>query len=367
VIHFLTPRGTAFVIRGYMEWRPELPVPMRAVAYEDLVGRVELQPGVYVFTDLERLDATGTEVAGRIHDRLTEEGDRFHVLNDPRRSLRRPDLLRRLAEVGWNDFRAFPASERLPALRYPVFLRHEALHTGAISPLLHDRRAVDRALAEQLLRGHDPDQLLVVEFCDTSRDGTFEKYSAFAVADRVIARHRLSSRHWMLKEAVPGADRRILEKELRYVDANPHGDRIREVFDLAGMGYGRIDYSMLGDRMQVWEINSNGIIVPFRQRDRVERAEVHRRFAERFDAALRQLDVPAEGSPVVMELPPAAPTPLRVTGGLRGVLRRRPRLARLARGVVRATAGALPGPVIAAARRRARLRRERRGALSSRP
>jgi hypothetical protein len=39
--------------------------------------------------------------------------------------------------------------------------------------------------------------------------------------------------------------------------ANPHEHALRAIFDVAGVGYGRIDYAMKGDHVETWEINLN--------------------------------------------------------------------------------------------------------------
>ena len=70
----------------------------------------------------------------------------FRFLNHPTRSLRRLGLLEELARLGWNDFRAVQATGDFASLRYPVFLRAERTHDGALSPLLRSRREVEAAM-----------------------------------------------------------------------------------------------------------------------------------------------------------------------------------------------------------------------------
>jgi hypothetical protein len=42
-----------------------------------------------------------------------------------------------------------------------------------------------------------------------------------------------------------------------YLQAHPHEAELRKIFDLANIEYGRIDYSLLNGKIQVWEINTN--------------------------------------------------------------------------------------------------------------
>jgi hypothetical protein len=56
-------------------------------------------------------------------------------------------------------------------------------------------------------------------------------------------------------------DDTLLREEQDYLATNPHERQLREIFALARIEYGRIDYSFRGDAMQVWEINTNPIII----------------------------------------------------------------------------------------------------------
>jgi hypothetical protein len=46
-------------------------------------------------------------------------------------------------------------------------------------------------------------------------------------------------------------------KEYEYLRDNPHEDLLREVFRLAEIDYGRVDYTVVGGRVQIFEINTN--------------------------------------------------------------------------------------------------------------
>ena len=70
----------------------------------------------------------------------------------------------------------------------------------------------------------------------------------------------------------------------------------RRVFELAGTDYGRVDYGMYNDKVQVWEINTTPQIVNNPARDKPERQAVHAKFAESFCAALNALDPPPTGA-----------------------------------------------------------------------
>ena len=68
-------------------------------------------------------------------------------------------------------------------------------------------------------------------------------------------------------------DRERADEESRYCETNPHEAWIREIFRLARIDYGRIDYGMLDGKPQVWEINTNPTIGRGPNRDRVRPPE----------------------------------------------------------------------------------------------
>lgn len=59
-----------------------------------------------------------------------------------------------------------------------------------------------------------------------------------------------------------------IQRELDYFHCNPHQAALLEIFELAHVDYGRCDYALVNGRIQVWEINTNPIIL--RSRDQYE-------------------------------------------------------------------------------------------------
>jgi hypothetical protein len=257
-LFYVVTRRNAEVMAPYvMGWGPAPERRMAFLFYEELPRVNSLPSGTYVFADLERLQPSQLELASRVSEQLAKDPERASVLNDPRCALRRHDLLVRLHAAGVNRFRVVRASEPWPALRYPVFLHEEGSHAGALTPLLRDERALRRALRRLRRLGLRHRDLLVTEFCDTADDdGVYRKYSAFRVGDRILPRHLLFSRDWHLKR--PDLQSEAFDREQRaYLEANPHETRLREIFALAGLEFGRVDYSLLDGEIQVWEINTN--------------------------------------------------------------------------------------------------------------
>ena len=171
----------------YLEtWGRALAGRMRILPYEDLPGRIHLEPGAYILSDLDQIGPAMrrylTEVRGQLQGR---PGYRF--LNDPQATLHRFELLSELHRLGLNSFRALRAGADFTGLRYPVFLRTERLHDGAVSPLLGSLHETEDAIGRALLSGRALGDLLVVEFCSTAdSDGWYRKYAAYIVGDRIV-------------------------------------------------------------------------------------------------------------------------------------------------------------------------------------
>jgi hypothetical protein len=266
------------------------------VAYETLP--TILPRGTYIFADLERLSSAQATLAAEVWAQLAAAGDGVRLLNHPVKAARRLTLLRRLHEAGWNTFRAFRATDQPADLRFPVFVRRESEHTGSLTGLLRDQAEVDNAIVRLLLAGAEADDILVIEFCDTSQDRLFRKYAAFRVGDRIIPRHIVFSSKWVLKGA-DLLDAAKLREERDYLESNPHEKDLREIFECAEIDYGRVDYGLLDGRVQVWEINSNpGVMLPpdKYKREQLPNLEI---FAARIREAFEAIDSTGPAQPMI--------------------------------------------------------------------
>jgi hypothetical protein len=116
----------------------------------------------------------------------------------------------------------------------------------------------------------------------------------------------------MLKFGGSEFSRSMVEEELDYLVSNPHEAALREIFALAGVGYGRIDYSMKDGRLVTWEINLNPTIgrgrrpstgkVPPELEATRRRGKEH--FYRRFREAWEAVDlVVADTSPIEARIP----------------------------------------------------------------
>jgi hypothetical protein len=261
MIHFLVPAAQDRGINDYLDvFGAPLREEFRILHYEDLASQKEFPCGTYVLSALDQLNPANAKLLTEIYLQLKDvPGIRF--LNNPTKTLQRFDLLTELNRQGINEFRAVRASSEHNNLRYPVFLRNERLHEGALSPLLNSEREIRQAIGRALVQGHKLKDLLIVEFCDTANEaGYYRKYAAFVVGNKVIPRSLNYGKEWMLKHSQTEFTLPMVEEELEFVSQNPHKQQLLEIFRLANVEYGRIDYALKNGRVQTWEINLNPTI-----------------------------------------------------------------------------------------------------------
>lgn len=314
MIHFLVTAAQEHSIRDYLSSRGEsLAGRIRILHYEDLPAQLRFERGTYVLSALEYVSPPTRALLVAIHGQL-EKVDGFRFLNHPVRTLGRFELLRELERRGRNPFRAFRAGGDLAGLRFPVFLRGERSHDGAVSPLLRSRREVEAAIGRALIAGRRLGDLLVVEFCDTAdHEGRYRKYGAFVIGDRIVSRRFDYGRAWMLKREGSEFSAAMGLEELEYVRTDPHAEALREICDLAAVGYGCVDYAVKDGRIVVWEINVAPRIGPGRGDVRVPKppeyeavqARTREVFHPRLRAAFEALDAPAVGPAVAVDVDPA--------------------------------------------------------------
>lgn len=276
------------VIEQYVGgWGRAVADRIRVISYARLARMRRLAAGTYVFCDIDRVVGLVAEDAARVAAHVTANG--LPVLNHPLRSLKRYELLRTLNEQGINRFNVYHATEARWPTRYPVFLREASMSARTLGPLLPTRAALEAELAERMAAGRSRDDTLIVEFCDTADpQGVYRKYSAFIVGSRIIPAHIAHSKDWVTK-AIDLRDAPYLEEERRFVRENPHEARLREIFALAGIEFGRIDYAVLDADIQVWEINTDPWLIPWMPND-TGRLSAMEESARLFNAALVEID-----------------------------------------------------------------------------
>lgn len=231
--------------------------------YEKLFRMKTLPVGTYVFSDLERLNRENTEKAAAVWNTLAEFRPHygFQLLNHPVLSMRRFELLRNLHERGINDFNVRRLADAGEVTRFPVFIRDEDEHTGSATPLLHSQDEFKEAVDSLVAEGRSRDNKIIVEFIDVSdSNGIYHWYGAHRVGPQIFPVFKHFSVKWVEKDSAALLNSGDYDAEHRqYVETNPHEAMLRTIFDIARIDYGRIDYAVVNDRIQVFEINTNPI------------------------------------------------------------------------------------------------------------
>ena len=259
MLTFISAAANAWGMRSYLDtWGRPLASRVQLLSYEQLPALTQYRRGTFIFADIEVLSSSQALMAADIWAKLHRHGCR--LLNQPLRTMRRYQLLRTLHASGENQFQIYRLTETTCPARFPVLLRLEKEHQ-AFTDLLWNQGELDRAMLGLLVRGYPLHDALMVEYCDTSdHSGLFRKYSAFIVGDQIVPRHLIFSNHWMQKTPELLDDDKLRE-EHEYLSTNPHRAWLERVFRLAGVEYGRIDYGVMDGKPQVWEINTNPVVM----------------------------------------------------------------------------------------------------------
>lgn len=253
MIHFLAPREGADFPLDYIA-RAGVQDQASVLCYEDLLERRELPHGVYVFTGINRLGPASARLFASLHEQI-QAATGITPLNHPLETLRRYELLRALRREGFNRFTAFGVWEDYSRVRLPAFVRPREAD-GGIPTLSHTLAELEADIGRALMDGRRADELVVVEFEDTSVEGVFTKYSAYRIGTRVVPVSLDRGTDWVMRRHASNIDPAMLEEERRFVFSNPHHDQLARIFELSGTGFGRADYSVAGDRVACWEINT---------------------------------------------------------------------------------------------------------------
>lgn len=306
--YFATGKFT-FPLEWFLrDWAPQVAPQVQVVPYESLFDFRSLR-GTAIVSDWDRLDPKERTT----YSRWFAERGRGRLLNPPGGVPEREALNARLREAGYCNFRVLPA-QALPAdLRFPVFLRARNDHRGSLTPLLRDQEALSDALeiVTQWTRATD---LLVCEWlrCAAAFDSSlYCKFSAMRIDRHLIPRHVLFARHWQVKHP-DTVDPGLAVYEREWMETFPERDAVHRVFDLAGVDYGRIDYGFDSDgRLQVFEINTNPMVMPKRETVAPLRLDAQRASAERMIQAFQELAGESRERPVLQGFPRWARARLR--------------------------------------------------------
>ena len=283
----------------------------QVVDYRDLSKPLTLTGRAHLFSALDQLSMVERKAVAEIWDQVRNDRPRVHLLNDPRRVLTRFNLLRKLHAEGLNGFRVFRAADARLVDQFPVFVRSDRKHNGALTGIIHSADALRKSIIALRARGEDVDDLMIVEYVDArDDDGLYRKYAAFRVGNRILTSHVLAHQHWMVKSE--GSERTMVtaRDEERFRAETTHNAWIRQVFELAGIDYGRLDFGIVKGVPQAWEINMQPTLgrgpggkTPRPQNEITELLDVVRsRFHVELRAAFAELDDESLPEPFPLEV-----------------------------------------------------------------
>lgn len=310
VTRFHAPAGVPRILAGL---RRDLRT-IRLISYEELFHTRKAPIGHYIFTHQDGLSTFECEIAVGIARSLQQADPNIRILNAPGQVLERVPLLRHLQKQGMNRYSVTRLDDGSRPESYPVFVRCEDYHLGTDTELLHTQGELEDALAELRTQGKVLKGRIAVEFCaKRTNNGHYRKYGAFNINGSIIPQHILDCDHWMVKSS--GRHRSVASaaEELEYIRSNPHRDYLAEVFKIANIDYGRVDYGIVDGQLQIYEINTNPTTPTLHQENHademcsqlVELRRERRSFIRTaFLEALSDLDTPLQsGRPVRFSLP----------------------------------------------------------------
>ena len=287
MILIVTAKGYGYTHRSLYRER-ELDVAV--ISYADVLNRKSPHRATHIFTDFDRLASHEVHEAASHYRRLARAGIR--VLNDPARFVGRFGLLRGLNRAGINQFDAYRVDGLERPSRWPVFLRLEGNHGAPVSGLLHNKQELDQALHSAIEQGAPLSALLIIEYAaEPVRDGLFRKLSIFRIGEALLGYTCVVDDNWVVKYGKVGiSPPDFFEEEYSFVADNPFTDTMREVFDLAGIEYGRVDFGLVGGRPQIYEINSNPMVDLTPKEQRPARQESLRLLRANYIEAMNAID-----------------------------------------------------------------------------
>lgn len=282
-----------YTVRPFLlHWPNKVERFFRIIPYKNLARIRTVQPGTYLFSDLERLLPQELRQVEKFCDLIASELSPELIINRPKGLLRRYELLRLLSHRGINHFRTFPFDHPGKEIRYPAFLRLANDHNGPLTGLLNTPEDHRQALKKAVAESKNPKEIITTEFCDTcGSDGLYRKFSAFRIGDRIIPGHIIFSTDWVTKDRDPEP---LRDEERDYLTCNPHRDRLMHIFECAGIAYGRIDYGLREGNIQVWEINTNPMIIQTAEKYSAEKMPFKQQLVDQLSDAFLELHQQAE-------------------------------------------------------------------------
>jgi hypothetical protein len=310
MIRYLFHGPHAYTLNSFLAgFKWEIAAHFETIDYRRFLRRSRLPVSSYIFSDLERLSNDELEQAARAWQALEGAGGNIRLLNHPLRIMRRYELLRVLYEAGINRFNVYRLTECRRPERFPVFIRVANDHRKAETPLLYTQKELDDAIEGLLSAGKGRAGRIITEYCHPEIDGRgyYRKYGAYIIAGEIIPSGIIFGDSWVVQMPNMPYDAYMLKERERYLRDDAHIDQLQRVASLAHIDYGRIDFALVKDRVQVFEINTNPSVPAIDPADPPEFNRQKREVGEKIMSALLAVDSPEPAGTAVALQPDVTP------------------------------------------------------------
>ena len=264
MLYYLCREAHQYTIRDFLAALPKERRPRLEIAtYERLFATRRLPLGHLIFTDLDRLTPYELEVAESAARAVIKRAPQAQIYNSPADVRLRYQLLRRLFELGINPVEATRVDDERMPTRFPVFIRREAEAMGPeplapLGPLLRSGEEYRLALGMLRREGRSLAGLIALSFIDTGdKQGIYRKYGVIRAGETLVPQHLFFSPNWVVKRTEVPFTPEMIAEEQDFALGNPHATALRQIFDEAGITFGRVDYTMGSKGPVVFEINTN--------------------------------------------------------------------------------------------------------------
>ncbi len=246
MIHFFTTRSHAYTLELYLQiWGRDLRdriAPPRY--YEELPFRPRLNPGVYIFTDLERLGPVETELRSKRHHQLLRPAGRVCCSTIPRKRCA-DTICSAPCTPGLNRFNARKIDDGTTSrLNSPLFLRNDSDHKAPSRRCSMMQAKSIRPSPRRSHKAKTATSFYSVQYVDTR-------------TPRALSQILLLPRRASLHSSPPHSHPRMgrqntsirstrlrIEEEMTFCNPNRTPTQLERIFDIANVDYGRIDYAV---------------------------------------------------------------------------------------------------------------------------
>lgn len=298
-IHILYHPHNHRPLRRLMRASRNLSVRISFMKYPEFFARAKIESGTWILLDHEYLNAAEMDLLGFAFKKFLELSPHSKVLNPPWDFMQRVELLSHLNALGVNPVEVTPLDGCKIPSRFPVFIRPSEGAITAEPPILSNASMYQSYLDQLKSDGFSKTGWIAISLeAEPFPNGQYRKYGAIVVGRHVIPQHIIEGPSWMVKRAGKGSDTALAEEEERYVVENPHEGELRNIAEISGTGFGRIDYGFAGGNLVVFEINSNPTL-PNLKGGNPARLKMRQMIYKRIEAALQDIALPRGVGPTI--------------------------------------------------------------------